>query len=64
MLSVERKKFRIETWKAEVFDQVKDVDPNDQYCWESLAYGFFLSKGYSPEYAKDLVETANKEGLI
>lgn len=44
-----------EMWVKEVYDQGKVVDPENRYCWESLAVGWLLGKGYSVSQAEFLV---------
>ena len=41
-------------WETEVFDNVSEVDPEDEHYWKSLAYGFFLGCGFHPDDAHEL----------
>ena len=43
----------IEQWDKSIFENAKEVDPYDEYCWSSLAIGFALGKGCNAEEAKD-----------
>jgi len=39
------------TFKRKICDHAKEIDPNDELCWESLAIGFFMALGLSFERA-------------
>jgi hypothetical protein len=41
-------------WMEKVFKKGSVVDPSDEFCWKSLAVGFFLGKGFSIEEAREL----------
>lgn len=42
-------------WKNEVYNNVDEVDPNEEFYWKSLAYGFFIGKGLSLEEAREML---------
>lgn len=44
----------IQLWKERVYDVARKIDPDDQHEWETLAYGFFLARGYTPKEALEL----------
>jgi len=46
----------IHKWKVMVYDNAKEVDPEDKYDWCDLAYGFFLALKLPPKQAKEIVE--------
>lgn len=55
---------QIEKWKHNVWDKQKDVDPENELYWGSLALGYFIGLGMSVQDAEDSVRLADKEGLI
>ena len=55
---------QIEQWKHDVWDKQKDVDPDNELYWESLAYGYFLGLGLSVDDAHESVREESKQGLI
>lgn len=40
-------------WKEKVFDKSEEVDPSGRHDWGSMAVGFGLGKGLSPDAAED-----------
>lgn len=41
-------------FKREICQNASRVDPCDDFHWKSLAVGYFLGKGFSPEEAIEL----------
>jgi len=48
----------IKSWHENVYSKTEEIDPDDQYYWESLAYGFFLGKGVKAKLAIALARVA------
>lgn len=46
-----------EMWVKEVYNYGEIVDPEGRYCWESLAMGWLLGKGYTVNQAEFLVRS-------
>jgi hypothetical protein len=42
-------------WIEEIYNKSFELDSADEYCWKSLAYGFFLGKGLSKEEAEEMI---------
>jgi len=40
-------------WNKEVLDQQELIDPDDELHWESLATGWAIAKGMTPDDALD-----------
>ena len=38
-----------------IFENAADVDPDDHYCWESLAFGWALGQGLSVDEAHEFL---------
>ena len=55
---------QIESWKEDVLDKWEEIDPHSEELWHSLALGYFLGLGLSPEDAATSVRQADKQGLI
>ena len=55
---------QIERWKKDVWDKQKEVDPDNELYWESLAFGYFIGLGLSIDDAYDYVREPSKQGLI
>ena len=53
-----------ESWKRDVRDKWEEIDPHSEELWHSLALGYFLGLGLSPEHAAESVREADKQGLI
>jgi hypothetical protein len=49
---------------TEVSGKSRAIDPEDEYDWESLAYGFFLGHGATPAGARRLVLAALQRNLL
>lgn len=47
----------IDQFKTEVSDKATEIDPDNEYCWKSLTYGWYLAKGYKPEKALEIAIT-------
>jgi len=47
------KKEIVDMWKKEVYDKVESIDPDSELHWESLAIGWALAKGMSPDKSID-----------
>lgn len=41
-------------FKEKVWDRPREIDPDDDHSWETLAYGFFLALGFEVSDAKSL----------
>jgi len=54
----------VDKWKTEVYLKAKEIDPSDQYHWESLATGFFMAHGRSNVQAYDLYQKCIKQGCF
>lgn len=54
----------IEKWKHNVRHKWEEIDPHSEELWGSLALGYFLGLGLSPEDAADSVREADEQGLI
>ena len=44
----------INDFKVNIHDRAREIDPNNDYCWYSLAVGWALEKGYTPKAAQDI----------
>lgn len=42
----------LRTYGAEILDQADEVDPNNEEDWHSMAIGWAIAKGMSPEAAR------------
>jgi len=47
------KKEIVDMWKKEVYDKVESIDPDSELHWESLATGWAIAKGMTPDKAID-----------
>jgi len=36
----------IDLWQHVFNNELKDIDPGNYYCWESIITGFFLALGF------------------
>ena len=50
--------------KATVYANEAEVDPNNEFCWKSLAMGFALSKGLDTEKSWNFVQILLEKGII
>lgn len=41
----------IVAYNLEINERSKEIDPDDGYCWESMAIGWAIAKGMSPKVA-------------
>jgi hypothetical protein len=49
-----KKRWGLDVMAAAERNDPVNFDPNDEYHWESMAYGFFLALGADPERARRL----------
>jgi len=56
--------FLVKQWKAQVFANPGDIDPENKEDWESLALGFALGKGLTAEDAHAFVAVLLRQNLI
>lgn len=54
----------IQAWKEKVYDKQKEVDPDNEHHWYSLALGFALGLGYEPKQACELANIIDKRMLL
>jgi hypothetical protein len=54
----EKEKQIIIKWKSVVYDRAAEIDPDDEHDWHSMALGFFLAYGLSPDSANSLATYA------
>jgi len=52
---------QIEQWKQDVWDKQKEIDPDNELYWNSLALGYFLGLGLSIDDAHDSVRDASNQ---
>ena len=53
MISVEK---LTDEFKTELHDRAKDIDPDNEHEWGTLAYGWALANGLSPKDALEFAE--------
>lgn len=49
-------------YKAEIWDRQKEIDPSDEHDWESIALGWALAKGMTPDDALRFASYVNRGG--
>ena len=54
----------IAKWKERVKDRAAEVDPDAQFDWYDVCFGFFLGYGFEPDRANDLASTTMQRGLL
>jgi len=55
---------QFERWEQDVYKKWEEVDPHSTEDWHSLAYGYFIGLGLSPEDAYESVAQAQTMGLL
>ena len=45
-------------WEENVYDRAEEVDPDGEYDWWDMAFGFFMGLGFEPDDAADLANNA------
>jgi hypothetical protein len=53
----------IKQWEASVYKKADDIDPNKEYSWEALSYGYFLALTNDPKRAQGLAHEVYMKGL-
>jgi len=53
----------IDQWVDDVYNH-SEIDPENNYCWESMAIGYYLGKGHSIKQAEFLVRKLKMDGKI
>lgn len=51
-------------WRDRVIDRGDEIDPHGEYCWESLALGYFLGMQFSLDVAEDMVAELRQMHLL
>jgi len=54
----------ITQWCKDVADHASEVDPGSEEDWGSLALGYALGKGLTPDEAHELCARLCNEGLV
>ena len=54
----------IARWKERIKDRSAEVDPDGQFDWYDLCFGFFLGNGFEVGRAHDLASTTMQRGLL
>lgn len=40
-------------WDTEIYAQSYELDPHEEYCWESMAFAWAMALGASVEQARE-----------
>lgn len=51
-------------WREEVYNRWQVVDPEGEYHWDSMAYGWALAKALSPKQAREFVLHITETNII
>lgn len=54
----------IALWKEKVWDKEQEIDPNQEEDWGSMAVGFALALGFTPEESYKFMFKLSEKGIL